>query len=278
MRWFQHETDAHRDTKIKKLINEYGSDGYAVYFYCLELIAGDLDSDNITFELEDDAELIGQYLKVDTLRVEKIMKKCLELELFGINEYGKINCIKMAKFLSADYTRNPKLKKLITGAKMNKVYKKLSADSRRTVGRLSAVTSATLHDMTLHDITLPNNIIDEIYKLYPSKDTNHNNKSTSKGSGDKTKIASLIKSGKWTAETLMGAQRAYLDECARTKTWLKNYKTFLNNIPEPVETAKPKDRKAEILKSIREKAIDETVIKMFIREGEITQAEADSCK
>jgi hypothetical protein len=156
MRWFQHETDAHRDTKIKKLINDFGAEGYAVYFYCLELIAGDLDSDNITFELEDDAQLVGQYLKVDTLRVEKIMKKCLELELFGINETGRITCIKMAKFLSADYTRSPKLKKLITSSKMNKVRKQLSYDKQKTVGRQSETFSATVPNPTTPNPTEDN--------------------------------------------------------------------------------------------------------------------------
>lgn len=131
MKWYKHFTRAHRDPKIKKLVNDFGADGYAVYFYCLELIADSLESDNITFELEDDAELIGQYLKIDTLKVEKIMKKCLELELFGISSSNHITCLKMAKFLDERYTRNPVLKQIIKSDKMTDI-KRLSEDKVKT--------------------------------------------------------------------------------------------------------------------------------------------------
>jgi len=131
MRWYKHFTDAHRDTKMKKLIREFGAEGYAVYFYCLELIAGDLDGDNVTFELEDDAELVAEFLRIDTLRVEKIMKNAVELELFGLASSGKITCLKLAKFLDADYTRNLELKKMIQGDRYKQTVSRLSADNRR---------------------------------------------------------------------------------------------------------------------------------------------------
>jgi len=134
MKWFKHYTKAHRDTKIKKLINEFGADGYAVYFYSLELIADSLESDNITFQLEDDAQLIGQYLKIDTLRVELIMKKCINLELFGISESGYITCMKMAKFLDERYTRNPELINLIKSDKITSIKTRLSEDKVKTIG------------------------------------------------------------------------------------------------------------------------------------------------
>lgn len=118
MKWYKHFSKAHRDTKIKRLINDFGSDGYAVYFYCLELIADSIESDNVTFELEDDAELVGQFLKIDTLRIEKIMHRCIDLGLFGLSEAGRITCFKMAKFLDEKYTRNPILKKMIKSDKM----------------------------------------------------------------------------------------------------------------------------------------------------------------
>jgi hypothetical protein len=137
MRWFKHFSKAHRDTKIKKLINEFGAEGYAVYFYCLELISDNLDSENITFELEDDAELVGQYLKIDTLKIEKIMKQCIKLELFGISEAGRITCLKMAKFLDERFTRNPILKQMIKSEKMEDIKLRLSEDTSQTNGDMS---------------------------------------------------------------------------------------------------------------------------------------------
>lgn len=128
MRWFKHFSKAHRDTKIKRLINDFGADGYAVYFYCIELIAEDVESENLSFELEDDAELVGQYLKIDTLRVEKIMKKCVDLDLFGMTYDGVITCIKMAKFLDERYTRNQELKNMINSERMQDVKKCLKTN------------------------------------------------------------------------------------------------------------------------------------------------------
>lgn len=137
MKWFKHMSKANRDTKIKKLINEFGAEGYAVYFYCLELIASDLEYDNITFELEDDVELVGQFLKTDTLKVEKIMKKCIELGLFGMSEAGKITCLKIAKFLDERFTRNPELKKMIKSDKMSEIRNRLSEDKMRQIPDMS---------------------------------------------------------------------------------------------------------------------------------------------
>jgi hypothetical protein len=153
LKWFKHQSKAYRDTKIKKLINDFGAEGYAIYFYCLELIADNLDSENITFELEDDAFLIGQYLKIDTLKVESIMKKCIELDLFGLSASGKINCIKMAKFLDDRYTRNPELKKMIKSDKMQDVKNRLSEDKLKTKRDMS-------YQIRLDYLRLDKNILD----------------------------------------------------------------------------------------------------------------------
>lgn len=148
MKWYKHFSRAHRDTKIKKLINEFGADAYAVYFYCLELIAESIDTDNITFELEDDAELIGQYLRIDTLRVERIMLKCIELDLFGQADNGRITCFKMAKFLDDRLTRNIELKTIISSNKMAEIKEKLT--NKENLSEMSeTVTDKTRHSATV---------------------------------------------------------------------------------------------------------------------------------
>ena len=74
MKWFKHETE--RSAKVDRLLMEYGVEGYGLFQYCREIIAGTIRPENLTFELEHDAELIAYQLKMDTLRVEKIMKRC----------------------------------------------------------------------------------------------------------------------------------------------------------------------------------------------------------
>jgi len=112
MRWFKHFSNAHNDNALNKVRMRFGADGYAIYWYCLELIAGDLEGENASFELSHDAEVIGFNLKVDQLRVEEIMKYMVDLQLFE-SANNKITCLKMAKFLEKKSTRNIEIHKII---------------------------------------------------------------------------------------------------------------------------------------------------------------------
>jgi hypothetical protein len=113
MKWFKHMTRAREDRAIEKLILEYGVRGYGLYFYCLEIIAGSVDSANITFELEPDAEILARRLTMDTLEVERIMHRCIELGLFEIADNGRITCFKIGKFLDIAATSNQEVRKII---------------------------------------------------------------------------------------------------------------------------------------------------------------------
>lgn len=126
MLWFKHDSDASTDGKLKKVILRYGSDGYAIYFHCLELIAGDISESNITFELEHDCEVIADNLKIKSYvagqsaidRVQEIMRYLVEMGLFD-EANGRISCIKMLKRLDASMTSNAKMRGLISSAKTN---------------------------------------------------------------------------------------------------------------------------------------------------------------
>jgi len=112
MKWFKHDTDAHSDAKLEKILMRYGADGYALYWYCIELIAGKVDAKNYTFELEHDAELLGYKLKVDSARVEEIMRYMVNIGLFEESS-GVITCMKLAKRLDSSMTSNPEMRKII---------------------------------------------------------------------------------------------------------------------------------------------------------------------
>lgn len=118
MRWFKHFTDAHDNNDLTKVRMKYGADGYAVYWYCLELIAGDLGTnENINFELKHDAEVIGLNLKIDRLLVEEIMNYMVSLELFE-QSFGKITCLKLAKYLDKKLTRNKRIHEIVDASKL----------------------------------------------------------------------------------------------------------------------------------------------------------------
>lgn len=71
--------------------------------------------------------------------------------------------------------------------------------------------------------------IDFIYSLYPTKCPVKNN-STCKSIKCKDKIKDLLKSK--TREKLENTINNYLVDCKNSKTWLKNFKTFLNDLPD----------------------------------------------
>ena len=75
--------------------------------------------------------------------------------------------------------------------------------------------------------------IDEIYLSYPTKDPFNQNRSTGKCSKDKDKISKLLQT--ISKEELLFRINNYLESCKYSKTYLKNFSVFLNNLPDPVE-------------------------------------------
>lgn len=95
MKWFKHDSDAGSDAKLRKLRMKYGAQGYGIYWYCLELIARNVDKNNLTFELEHDADLIADDFKLSAELVQEMMIYMSNLGLFE-NVNGIITCLKMA--------------------------------------------------------------------------------------------------------------------------------------------------------------------------------------
>lgn len=112
MKWFKHDSNAHTDAKLEKLRIRYGMEGYGLYWYCLELIVRNVEHDNITFELEHDAEIISRHTGIHQDSVQEMMKHMVDLKLFE-NTDGRITCLKIAKRLDSSMTSNPELRKLL---------------------------------------------------------------------------------------------------------------------------------------------------------------------
>lgn len=118
MKWYRHDTNAHGDVKIKKLRMRYGMEGYGLYWYLLELIAENVDQDNITFILEDDAEIISHETGLHLDEVQSMMTYMVQLNLFEENS-GVITCLKLAKRLNQSMTSNPQMRKVIEKIRKN---------------------------------------------------------------------------------------------------------------------------------------------------------------
>jgi hypothetical protein len=113
MKWIKHDTNANTDAKLKKLKHKYGLAGYGLYWYCIELIAGNISIDNLTFELEEDAELIAAEWGYDQIKVQEMMNYMVDLELFDISKSSRIRCLKIAQRIDKSMTSNPQMRQLI---------------------------------------------------------------------------------------------------------------------------------------------------------------------
>ena len=102
MKWFKHAATANMDAKLQEVLLDYGLEGYGLYWYCLELIAGNVDVDNLTFELEHDCRIIARNTGATVQRVQEMMKSFVQHGLFE-NTEGTITCLKLGK-LSDEYT------------------------------------------------------------------------------------------------------------------------------------------------------------------------------
>ena len=118
MQWFKHDATAAADARIKKIIYRWGPDGYAIYFHCLELIAGTTSRKKITFELEHDAEIIADNLKVKADenytaidKVNRIMRDLIQLQLLQ-ESAGRVYCLKMALRLDDSTAKSAEAKRI----------------------------------------------------------------------------------------------------------------------------------------------------------------------
>jgi len=112
MKWFKHDADANADAKLQNVLLDYGLEGYGLYWYCIELIAGKVDVDNLNFNLEHDARIIAKNTGSTLQKVEQMMKYFVKIGLFECSE-NVISCFKMAKRLDKSMTSNPSMRELI---------------------------------------------------------------------------------------------------------------------------------------------------------------------
>ena len=79
--------------------------------------------------------------------------------------------------------------------------------------------------------------VDIIYKLYPTK-CKTSGRSTGKTIKNKFKIAILLRDA-YEVNELSSIIKRYHSECERNSTWMMNFATFLNNVPDYEPEKKP---------------------------------------
>ena len=112
MFWFKHDSGANMDAKLQEVLLDYGLEGYGLYWYCIELIVGKIDKNNLTFELEHDARIIAKNTGSTPQKTQEMMLRFVEIGLFE-DAGGHITCLKLAKRLDQSMTSNPEMRDLI---------------------------------------------------------------------------------------------------------------------------------------------------------------------
>jgi hypothetical protein len=85
--------------------------------------------------------------------------------------------------------------------------------------------------------------IKEVYEAYPSRCV-VSNRSSGKCAKNKEKIKNLLKEMPY--GNLIALIQHYTDDCMKTDTYMKNFSTFLNNLPDITElNKKPESKKVK---------------------------------
>ena len=79
-----------------------------------------VDGKNISFELEDDAEIIALEWSLDQLKVQEIMAYMVDIGLFE-NSDGRITCLKLAKRLDDTNSKNPEIRAMLSKINSDKL-------------------------------------------------------------------------------------------------------------------------------------------------------------
>lgn len=158
MKWFKHDSNASRDKKLQNVIIDYGMEGYGLYWYCVELVAEGVGSNNLTFELEHDARIISRATGVSEQRVNEIMRYFVDQKLFENNE-NTITCLKLAKRLDETTSKSPQVKQLLNEMKSSGILPAKkgigSGVNRELIGNNSGADRETLRpDKTRQDKTI----------------------------------------------------------------------------------------------------------------------------
>ena len=105
MKWFQHQSNAHRDLDTEPLIEELGLEGYGFLWITYELVA-DKGKNYRIKERKDWKNYLKRTSKLPQEKFEKFLSTLVKLDLINEKAYNKgdLYAPKMKKY-SDDYTK-----------------------------------------------------------------------------------------------------------------------------------------------------------------------------
>ncbi len=104
MKWFKHQSDAYSDFKLQEIIDEFGAEGYGLYWILLELVAQQGRSYRINSK-QNWEKAAKRISKIPEKELNDILTKMADIWLIDKNSLNKgILYIPKMKKYSDDYT------------------------------------------------------------------------------------------------------------------------------------------------------------------------------
>ena len=89
MKWFKHYSNADSSTKLNRIIDEMGVEGYARYWLLLELLSSHFDGESTYFEIHENQILAKLRIKFSK-KLATFMQKLSNFQLIKFKTHSKV--------------------------------------------------------------------------------------------------------------------------------------------------------------------------------------------
>lgn len=213
--YFSHDFNSRNDPKMVSLFIKMGHEGHGLFWGLVEL----------SYEQGGKLELSQCESYAFGLRTQcdKLKSIINDFNLF-INDGVYFWSETILKRLNIRYDKSQK-------ASNSAKIRWNNANALRPLCEGNARKEIKVKEIKEKNNTLLSETAERVYKLYPGKDLNKNGRSTAKCFQNKEKIMRLLKTGmsEW---FLTKTIEIYFENCRKSESFLMNFSTFLNNLPD----------------------------------------------
>ncbi len=212
--------------------SKFGNDGYAAWFKILEAL-GSSEHHYIDCRKDEDWEFLNAKIKLMHTSLQEVLDLCAKLGAINktLWENKVIWSENFVKNISDAYTRRsndcPNFNDIVNIIGIN-VNINTNNDGNNTQSKVKYSKEEKI----------TNDDVENVYSVYPAK-CPIKFRSTGKGKKDKDKIKQHLRTH--SPDELKQIIIDYVQDCKQSKCYIKNFSTFLNNLP---EKSKPKPQKS----------------------------------
>ena len=163
MKWTEHETTAHADPKVRKLLRKHGAAAYGLYWFIVELIGQGITADNPEngyLPTDVDGEFLALELGMEQEDVKAILNYAVSIDLFQREGAARLKCDALLSRCGG-YTR----KKLAKSVGQSRTV----SDKVGHIQEVSAHPSISSSESSSSKIPKIPKTFDEFWELYPLK-------------------------------------------------------------------------------------------------------------